>query len=168
MFHCFGQTLCRQPIALELIRYTAASSRRELRAAGLSAFCKAGHEQAEQYASPKQPPPRSNRARLPSPKRFEHNRVSEEVPRARESNSTVVLRVSEALASRVGFWGVLVFGVGGVVSRRRATTRCRRPKAFGFGSPRPAPRSGFEFFVSWRHALWAPELGRYTAQKTLR
>ena len=87
------------------------------------------------------------------------------MPRARESNSTVVLRVSEALASRVGFWGVLVFGVGGVVVRRCATTRCRRPKAFGFGSPRPAPRSGFEFFVSWCHALWAPELGRYTAPK---
>ena len=79
--------------------------------------------------------------------------VREVVPRAREADSTVVLRLSEALASRVGLGGVLVFGVGGVSVPRRATRRCRRPKAFGFGSPGPAPRAGQQFFVSLLHAL---------------
>ena len=46
-------------------------------------------------------------------------------------------------------WSRLRSGLG-----RRVTRRCRRPKAFGSGSPQFAPRPGQRFFVDLNHALF--------------
>ena len=52
------------------------------------------------------------------------------LPRARRFVWEVVLRVSEALVSRVGFWAVLVWFVGGLWSGRRVTRRSSRRRAW--------------------------------------